>query len=401
TEPTYYDLVNGNQKFKLFIKPGDKINISLNGSNPLASLSFSGDGVAENNYLKNKSMAGGSRLNKQQNYALGEAEFQKVMNEHLQAAKSVWEDYLKDNKGMHPSFVATEEADLLYEWADEYYNYPRYHKFYAQKPDFQASPEFMKYLDQVNFNDEAIVGSTNYQKFLIHYLYEEGVKLMEKDPELKSKTNGRTLANLRAVNEQFTAQKVKDFLTFSIFQDHLKYQSVNDLGELMKAFNENNTNAIYKEIVNKEYNRWIPLNRGQPAPNFKYKDINGKEFALSDFKGKYVYIDIWATWCGPCKKEIPHLESLQKAYKNYPNLVFASISIDKNIDAWEKMVKDQSMKGLQLIGENAGQSKICRDYQVSGIPRFILVDDQGKIIDARAPRPSSKEIKTILEELVS
>ena len=89
------------------------------------------------------------------------------------------------------------------------------------------------------------------------------------------------------------------------------------------------------------------LKEGDQAPTFKYLDINGKEVSLSDLKGKYVYIDVWATWCGPCQYELSHLKELEKKMHG-KKIVFVSISCDKDKAAWEKMVKEQGLGGVQL-----------------------------------------------------
>jgi len=123
--------------------------------------------------------------------------------------------------------------------------------------------------------------------------------------------------------------------------------------------------------------------------------------SLENFKGRYVYIDLWATWCGPCLVELPHLEALQEEYKNNRNIAFVSISIDSNKDAWRKMVTEKEMKGFQLIADNAWQSQICKDYGVNGIPRFMLIDREGKILNKSAPRPSSDDLKATLHNLLS
>ena len=93
------------------------------------------------------------------------------------------------------------------------------------------------------------------------------------------------------------------------------------------------------------------LKEGDQAPTFKYLDINGKEVSLSDLKGKYVYIDVWATWCGPCQYELPHLKELEKKMHG-KKIVFVSISCDKDKAAWEKMVKEQGLGGVQLHNDN-------------------------------------------------
>jgi thiol-disulfide isomerase/thioredoxin len=136
---------------------------------------------------------------------------------------------------------------------------------------------------------------------------------------------------------------------------------------------------------------------GQPAINFTGTDINGKKVSLSDLKGKVVYVDIWATWCGPCLNEIPHFQKLMEEYKG-KDIVFMAISIDaaKDKPKWEQFVKEKGKQGLQLFAGNGWESDVAKMYQVIGIPRFMLFDKKGNIVSTNAPRPSSAEIKQLL-----
>ncbi len=148
---------------------------------------------------------------------------------------------------------------------------------------------------------------------------------------------------------------------------------------------------------------------GKPSPIFtNYENYNGGTSSLKDFRGKYVYIDVWATWCGPCKVEIPYLKKLEQKFHD-KNIEFISISVDdarrsgtmaKAYKAWRAMVKDKNLTGTQLITGNGWDVDFVKDYKINGIPRFILIDPKGNIIDPDAPRPSSPELNEILETLV-
>lgn len=134
---------------------------------------------------------------------------------------------------------------------------------------------------------------------------------------------------------------------------------------------------------------------GVAAINFTYPDVKGKQVSLADFKGKVVLVDIWATWCGPCVKEIPSLKQLEQEFHGQ-DVVFVSISVDdpKDKKVWEKFIVDKQLGGVQLFA--GAKAQIKRDYKISGIPRFMLFDKQGKIIDVDSPRPSDPELKEIL-----
>ncbi len=142
------------------------------------------------------------------------------------------------------------------------------------------------------------------------------------------------------------------------------------------------------------------LKKGAPSPKFNYPDINGKIISLDDLKGKYVYVDVWATWCGPCKREIPYLKELDDQYKG-KDLAIVSLSIDKmeNKDKWLKMIQDQNLQGIQIMADKDWNSDFVTSYNITGIPRFILIDPEGNIYDANAPRPSDPRLKELLSSL--
>jgi len=144
------------------------------------------------------------------------------------------------------------------------------------------------------------------------------------------------------------------------------------------------------------------LPKGAPSPVFEnYENHKGGTTSLADLKGKYVYIDVWATWCGPCKAEIPFLKEVENDYHG-KNIEFVSVSIDqmKDHEKWIAMVNDKELGGIQVFADSDWSSKFVTDYYISGIPRFILVDDEGNIVSPDAPRPSNPKLRELLDELI-
>jgi thiol-disulfide isomerase/thioredoxin len=138
---------------------------------------------------------------------------------------------------------------------------------------------------------------------------------------------------------------------------------------------------------------------GSIAYDFAGTDITGKEFKLSDFKGKLVYVDVWATWCAPCKAEIPFLKTLEEDYHN-KDVVFLSISVDPPADRekWIKFVKDENLKGVQIMADKAFESDVAKPYGINAIPRFMLFGKDGKVLTIDAPRPSNNAIRDMLNK---
>ncbi len=141
------------------------------------------------------------------------------------------------------------------------------------------------------------------------------------------------------------------------------------------------------------YNQLKHLEAGQTAPDFRLKTVDGKEVAISDFKGKVVYMDFWATWCGPCKQQLPHSKVLKQQLEG-KDIVFLYVSTDTAEDRWKKMVADEQLPGVHVI---AGSSGIAGKYNVTGIPKYFLIGKDGKIISSHARRPSDKRTKEMLE----
>ena len=139
---------------------------------------------------------------------------------------------------------------------------------------------------------------------------------------------------------------------------------------------------------------------GEAAIDFTYPDKDGGDVSLSDFVGSVVYIDVWATWCGPCRAEMPFLHELESEYSD-KNVTFIGVSLDeeKNRQAWLDMMVDKDMKGVQLFAD--GWSQITKDYAINGIPRFMLFDTEGNVASLDASRPSSDDIRPTLDALLA
>lgn len=231
----------------------------------------------------------------------------------------------------------------------------------------------------------------------------EGIRALKMHQMYKAMHTGEDMKKKNYIKEMFSGIEV------SILRAHLSLNFLNSF----KTYNERYTSFIEplrKDIalstyVTSEVEKFEmtikTMDVGIQGYPFTYKDINGKDVSFSDFKGKLVYIDIWAMWCAPCKQQIPYLQKLEKELHG-KDIVFLSISVDKpgKKEKWEKFVKEKELTGIQLFSDNAFNTRIAKDYKINAIPRFLLFDKKGRILDANADRPSLPRLKKHLLQLL-
>lgn len=176
--------------------------------------------------------------------------------------------------------------------------------------------------------------------------------------------------------------------------------NVNGLEEGYEYFCDNVENEDFLDQADELCGNAMMLTPGLEAPEIEFEDVNGKIHHLSDFRGKPVYVDLWASWCGPCCEEIPHLARFVESLGKKPEIVCISVSIDEERSEWIKKLDEVGSAWPQYLATEAGQDAISNQYFVSGIPRFLLIDADGKIASVNAPRPSNPNLLEELKELL-
>jgi len=245
-------------------------------------------------------------------------------------------------------------------------------------------------------NGSMYAASISYRKLLDDRLRQLQQSELVLTPSLKSKSALEMRAFL--VNKHISDPIIREHLLF----DNL-LKGIRPGIAYEKAYQNYIASAQdegYVIEVKKQYERMKQLNAGNSSPKFEYEDVEGKLVSSESFKGNYVYIDLWATWCQPCVAEIPALKELQKAYAG-KNIQFLSISTDKKADLekWRSFVREKELTGTQLIVNK--DSEFYKFYNIATIPRFVLLDKEGKIIDANAKRPSNPVLKEELDKLLN
>ena len=156
--------------------------------------------------------------------------------------------------------------------------------------------------------------------------------------------------------------------------------------------------ALQQDTVKGEEQPVVLLKKGDKMPDYVFKDLSGKRVSLKSFRGKYVYIDLWATWCTSCIEQTPYFEKLEEKFHN-KKIVFVSISVDRHREVWERLVKAEKKRIVQWVCPEGEEAPILRDFGILTIPCFILLDKKGRILENNFGMPAWPQTEKALSEL--
>lgn len=160
--------------------------------------------------------------------------------------------------------------------------------------------------------------------------------------------------------------------------------------------------ALEKEFVEKT-KAAANVTAGTQMPEFSFRDVDGKEFNFSDFRGNYVLLDFWFTGCAPCRAEMPYFDEVAKAFDGQ-GVKFISLSLDTGEDlfpAWEKMMREKPHipEVLSVNLPDGFTSQLLAKLNIQGVPRIMLIDPDGRIVESYAKRPSDPKLRQQLRQL--
>lgn len=364
-KPGYYQIGRNT----LYLTPGDDLEVYLGTSQPQST--FKGKGMEANAYLKGRLFPkAGSFLEAGRN-----------IRETFEATRAVVDSMasvrmlqLKGLKNVSPEFKKLEEMRIKGDVVNSYMSFPFYsdNTFKGCKSDEDALKVLNKYYesvkDVVNPLLKELAASDDYLEVAVVrdvlldgcdkpvFDYPKSVRLHELN---------EVLNRGEEFDETLTPAKYNQFKTFA----------------------EGLKNTDFKEVFLSRLERRAKLMEGRPAIDLDIMTADGKKGKLSDYKGKVMYVDFWATWCGPCMGEAPHFNELSS---KYPNIQFIGISVDESEKAWKTRISNGDHGDvLELICHD---SRTKSGWDITGIPRFLLIDENFNIISAEAPRPSQKEV---------
>ncbi|HEA19829.1 MAG TPA: TlpA family protein disulfide reductase [Pricia antarctica] len=274
-------------------------------------------------------------------------------------------------------------ADLL-----SYQNQARIYAFlfWLGRVSKELEPE-NSYFDFI----ERIPGPTEALKSLPDiYLYKYEIEYLRKHRYLEDVPSFLRFIEDSTANDDLTdflkAVYIRNLIEIpSYWQKHEKLFNTEVLTEVLESEKGNR----YHHLIEKPSSSFYASQNGKEAYAFDAIDSSGGKFDFSETNGKVVFMDVWATWCGPCIKQRPRVVEFAKKYRDNDKVRIMMVSVDSSKDKWLSFLqKEKDNEGTDLFIEDGMHSEFGDGYNIKSIPRYILIGRDGKIIDANINEPS-------------
>lgn len=386
----YYFFKIGRPYATVRFKKGHNVHVDIDADDFFKSRSFSGDLKIENNYSVGKSSLRSKFVGDPKDY------FVVPLDEFLlkieKTRDTVFELLEKSNLSLEDKII--EKRIIEYDYLQSYNNYQKFYSYHkkvkANLPDDYYDPVINMDTD----DDEIFRHSRAYRNLIVENFRHSSKRELALDSTLtiidfvKNK-----ISNIKSIDirEQYASMLIRQ----------MKESNPNLDDDYKRIMSLLLTDRM-KEKLTQRHKTAKESTSGAQAIDFNYENFNGGRTTLKDLSGKLLYIDVWATWCGPCIKEMPALKELVAHYAG-KEIEFVSISIDHQSDykKWRKMVPEKNVGGIHLYDNEGLNSSFMKAFSVGLIPRFMMIDREGKIITAHAPRPSDKGVKDFIDKQLS
>lgn len=380
-----YFLRAGMVRTELYMGDRDSLFVKITNKKGQPSMKITGTRVAENQYIRT--------MRDEESWMLTSMARSFTPDEYAKEILSEWEGGLRridrfktpDNIKPSPGFLKLQRQRLalrLLHLVDNHY--PRIFSVYHPNEKLQYPARLETLRKAVDFNDPALAASDDYKTY-----FSEAMTVRF------GRNANAYLDYLQFLQAKVTNPRARDLVLFETIQnDLLRVRDTALKTALLQQSLGMLSDTGLKKQVYAKLRRGQGLLRNQQAPVFTAETLGAQSYDLGRFANRYVVIDVWASWCGPCKREAPFFEELAERYVS-EELSFVSISVDEDRDDWMMEAGGGSSKVLQLWTRNPDD--FSRSFNVSTIPRYILIGPRGTILNADMPPPSDPAFEAILQ----
>ncbi len=350
---------------------------------------FTGENASVNHYISLKNVEANQKLSSSID---GEyAPFKEAVENYIKIRENQL-DSVKDE-----AFKKEENTTLTYNKKVLKLNYG-FRKSFSNKIKIDSiAPEITQLINEKPLEEDNLLSSEGYKNYLGMMAQ---INFYKKNPDHPEKLRS-VIDQMEFIPQYFSNPKIIGTIGGDLLRFYFYGTKDTEKDDEVKTFvNKYITDTAKKKEFLKKLKDREAFKAGDVAPDFSGVDANKKKITLNDFKGKYLVIDVWATWCKYCKKEAPAFTKLVEQYKNNDKVKFLAISIDEKKKEWDDFMKKNdtlSWKNI-WVGKGFG-ADIVKDYKIKGIPYFAIIGPQGKFALAPGKETTSKPSKELGKNL--
>ena len=394
----------------IYVEPGDSLKINLTEATSDYANYLSGTGAEQNKFLQKFSKQFSDDFNDSLNQIKVLSSTIDAYENFLFKERKAQMDFAKGDpsrKNYSSSFNTFIDNEINYHYWKSLFAYPIINANSDTKIlTVNPLPDIMlENFDKVKLNNDTAMICDSYRDFLKYYIIYSTSKANEfkkfKDPKVSSDRK------YNVAREKLEGNIFLYWLSRFTIEEYLKLPPSTVKG-LLVSLKDADVGNIYFSNVNDlciaKANQPDNIDDQKPAGKIDGSeagllDLKGKPVTFAKLKGKVVYIDFWASWCGPCRKMMPFSKQMheQLTDKQKKDIVFLYISIDADTASWRKAMIDLGIEGTHFISPGNWGSKVCRYFNISSIPRYMIMNKAGDIVDYNAKRPADP---AVLEQLI-
>jgi thiol-disulfide isomerase/thioredoxin len=380
------------QRTALYLVPGDQLTLTLDFPRFDETVRYTGRGAAANNYLARSrykfefgpATADAIHLNEARTPSTNPVRMRQLAD----LARRQQQAFLKTYATAHPlppAFQRQAALDIDLDWGRALLDYPGYY-FSTAKRAAVLPASYYSFLQDLPLQK---LDNQRTREPVLRFISAYGGRLLGPGEALSAAPG--TAARLYAqATADFGPTMARDLAMFQLLSFGAMQGDPLPVLAAYPTFRAETRDSTLARAMHELVRSQAVLLPGQPAPGFTLHDERGKTVSLADFKGKVVYLDFWASWCGPCLAEVPAGAELKQKFAGR-DVVFLYISIDRNPDDWRKALAKHPLSGpasVHLLDQGPYKSSAGKAYQADAIPSYWLIGRDGLIRLAHAPRPS-------------
>lgn len=398
-EPTFALIQIGKKYGEVFLSPGYNITVNETDHNYKIPLTFSGKGADVNNYVSwvNSNVESIKWANGRGLFDLTKEEFE-VRFDSLKRTISDFHLAYIDSINLTDTMISVLDMKNKVKFVAVQQEYQLYQLIQLSN-EVRAEHDFKD--QSVNLIFDSLLLTDRYSDFyiMLNFYWRARIESTVAKYSQTSQEHTIPLITNTLITEEENPESIREFLMALNLQHWLSIFGLSqETDSVYKVFKMRYSKSRFLPTLQNVYDEWLAVQPGQPAPDFIAHTSDGNKVAKEDFKGKLVYMDVWATWCNPCIAEIPASKKLQAHFINENRVLFVNVSVDNDESAWLNfLAKEKDWPGLHVRLEPSEIESFYRKFKLYGIPGYILMDESGNILNIRAPRPSEGEIKDEIE----